>query len=211
MVRGPLAQMPPPSLHSKRRQRLQYTRQCVPAENDTWPGGLSFSLYVHRPGFISAHSSVERDRIHRQQITIKKKYMKHNWTRITKRIILGTAPVLLTLLARAATITCGILPTGSPSSGSDTSPCPGNCTVSTYSTGQECGTPAASTAYCSMTDWDGSYCYDPGVVTVYPGSCIGSAGNWACVIVPGGTPTVGPGNCPVPCLSGYDAELCPEK
>lgn len=140
--------------------------------------------------------------------------MKQNRTQIIRTAILGATLAALTVLAgRAANIECGKLPKEIKDyqySEKDVSDCPTSCTVNYYDIATFCFQPAVSYAYCSMTDWDGSLCYQAAWVRKYPGKCYrGIDGSWQCQQTPGQPPTVGPGQSPEPCLSGYDAELCP--
>ena len=140
--------------------------------------------------------------------------MKENRTQATKSTILGVTLAFLTVLApRAANIQCGKLPKDVNDyqyMDKDVKDCPTSCTVNYYDKATLCTEPSVDYAYCSMTDWDGSSCEQDAWVKKYPGTCFLIGSSWNCQQIPGAPPTTGPGKSPVPCLSGYDAEICPE-
>jgi len=137
--------------------------------------------------------------------------MKQNPSQITRATILGaTLTILAVLAARAVSVQCGVLPKDTENAtDKDVSNCPAGCAILVADKATYCMALSANPAYCSMLNWDGTSCKQDAWVLAYPGTCsrIGSA--WFCTQVPG-APTSGPGVSPEPCLSGYDAELCPD-
>ena len=124
-----------------------------------------------------------------------------------RKVTITLAGVLVAFSPPLYGVLCGLEAADNTEIWQSIAGCPTSaCYVYTFVGDLYCATGPAY-AFCKMINDEGFNCHTDGEKHSRSGSCVWTGSGWSCN--PGTTTTIIPAQVVVPCISGYDAEICP--